>query len=538
MAIGTFDKLLKGLHRAAPVRSDNGLTDGQLLECFIAHRDEAAFDELVRRHGPMVFGVCRRLLGNDHDAEDAYQASFLVLVRKAASVLPREKVGNWLYGVAYRTALEARTLNARRRAKETQVQHVPHPTVEPETSSQELRLVLDQELSHLPAKYRVAVILCDLESRTRKDVARQLNLPEGTISSRLATARKMLAGRLTRRGFTLASGAVAAALARHAAAAPLPTTATSLVKTAMLTVGGSSAAGVISAEVAALTEGVLRTMLLTKLKTVATVVLGLGMAAFGLGVGGMALSSQRLERADAPPSAQIQPDRSVLAIGDETPEDNSLIGSGKEASKKVKVADFTSLEVHVPFQVTITSGDTFSTVLTADDNVLPHIGAVKEGSTLKLFIDPGIKQLQTKRTLRAAITMPTLAGIDLSSAAHVTLEGMKSSKEFRAKLTGASSLKGTLEARSMEVEASAASTVDLKGAATKAMLSASTASRLGLRELALGSASVTLTGASWASVNAKAKLDYALEGASKLEYQGKPTIGKADTSGASSVSRK
>src|SRR5436190_9528852 len=129
MTPGQASEVIRHLHRAVLRGDGAGLTDGQLLDCFIAHRDEAAFAALVRRHGPMVWGVCRRLLRSHHDAEDAFQATFLVLVRKAASVLPREQVANWLYGVAYRTALKARAAAARRDARERQGLILPEPPV-------------------------------------------------------------------------------------------------------------------------------------------------------------------------------------------------------------------------------------------------------------------------------------------------------------------------------------------------------------------------------------------------------------------------
>ena len=184
------------------------MTDGQLMESFIARRDEAAFGELVRRHGPMVLGVCKRALPNQHDAEDAFQATFLVLACKAASILPREMVGNWLFGVACRTAQKIRAMTARYRAREKQVGVLPETPVEGE-DVHELGCLLDQELERLPDKYRVPVLLCELQGRSRKEVARQLGLPEGTLSSRLATARRMLATRLARRGFGVTGGAIA-----------------------------------------------------------------------------------------------------------------------------------------------------------------------------------------------------------------------------------------------------------------------------------------------------------------------------------------
>src|SRR6516162_9262434 len=118
-------EVIRHLRRAALLQKGDGPSDGQLLESFVSHREETAFEVLLRRHGPMVLGVCQRILRNIHDAEDAFQATFLVLARKAASVKPREVVGNWLYGVAYRTALKARAMNAKRRTKEKQAGDVP-----------------------------------------------------------------------------------------------------------------------------------------------------------------------------------------------------------------------------------------------------------------------------------------------------------------------------------------------------------------------------------------------------------------------------
>src|SRR5439155_9800603 len=133
--------------RGAALREEGAPTDGQLLEAFVARGDGPAFEALVRRHAPMVLGVCRRVSGHAHDADDAFQATFLVLVRKAGAVVPRDLVGNWLYGVAYRVALEARARASRRRARERQVPDMPQPTVPPQELWHDLRPVLDQELS-------------------------------------------------------------------------------------------------------------------------------------------------------------------------------------------------------------------------------------------------------------------------------------------------------------------------------------------------------------------------------------------------------
>src|SRR5579884_1115666 len=198
-------------------------TDEELLDRFVSQRDAAAFETLVRRHGPMVLGVCRRLLQHPKDAEDAFQATFLVLVRKAASLGQRELLGNWLYGVAYRTALDARAAAMRRRKREKQVSAMPEPEMRDESEEwRDLRPFLDRELNRLPDKYRIPIVLCDLEGKTRQDAANKLNLPVGTLSGRLTTARKMLAKRLARHGLALSAGALIAALSPSAASAAVP----------------------------------------------------------------------------------------------------------------------------------------------------------------------------------------------------------------------------------------------------------------------------------------------------------------------------
>jgi RNA polymerase sigma-70 factor (ECF subfamily) len=239
VATEQLSSVVQHLRRVAFLQDGGDLTDGQLLECFIARRDETAFEVLVKRHSPMVLGVCRRVLGNPHDAEDAFQATFLVLVRKATSIRPREMVGNWLYGVAYRAACEAKAAGARRRAREMQVNAIPEPEAPGADVWQEIRPILDEELSRLPDKYRVPIVLCDLEGKTHKEAARQLGWPQGTVSGRLARARVMLARRLARRGLALPAGALAVALAQNAASAcvPAPLVASTLKAAAQFAAG-------------------------------------------------------------------------------------------------------------------------------------------------------------------------------------------------------------------------------------------------------------------------------------------------------------
>jgi RNA polymerase sigma factor (sigma-70 family) len=260
-------EVIRHLRRAALLHKGDGPSDGQLLESFIARREEIAFEALLRRHGPMVLGVCQRILRNLHDAEDAFQATFLVLARKASSVMPREMVGSWLYGVAYRTAMKARAMNAKRRTKERLAGEMPRSG---SSTDEELLAQLDHELSRLPEKYRVPVVLCELQGKGRREVARMLEIPEGTLSWRLAQARKLLAKRLTRKELVFPLAALAVGLS--------PTLRASTLKTALT-------AGAVPAHVLALTEGVIKAMLLTKLKItvcVATLAVVAGIGATGL----------------------------------------------------------------------------------------------------------------------------------------------------------------------------------------------------------------------------------------------------------------
>ncbi len=281
MAITRISEIIQSLGRRALPRDGAGPTDGQLLDDFLSRHDESAIASIVARHGPMVWGVCRRTLRNHQDAEDAFQATFLVLLRKAASIVPKEKLADWLYGVANQTALKARSTAAKRRLREMQVVAMPEPIGEAERSH-ELRDFLDQELRRLPFKYRVVILLCDLQGRTRKEAARQIGVPEGTVAGRLARARAMLARGLTRQGLSLSGAALASVLAEEAAAALMPgALANSTISMAALVAAGNGTAGMVSVNIDALTNKVLKAMLMTKLTMAAGLLL---LAALGIGL--------------------------------------------------------------------------------------------------------------------------------------------------------------------------------------------------------------------------------------------------------------
>jgi RNA polymerase sigma-70 factor (ECF subfamily) len=260
-------------------------SDAELLERFVTERDESTFAALVARHGPMVFGVCRRMLRHAQDAEDAFQSTFLVLVRKAASIGRRELLGNWLYGVAIRVASRARLLAARRQTRElVDREHGAVATREPVQSS-DSSVVVVEEVGNLPIKYRIPVVLCYLEGRSNEEAADELGCPVGTVKTRLSRAREMLRKRLTRRGLTLGTAAITTALSAEALAVSLPPVMVdSTLKAAVcFAANDADAGGLVSAQAVALTKGVLHTMFVTKIKNLAALMLALAVIVAGAG---------------------------------------------------------------------------------------------------------------------------------------------------------------------------------------------------------------------------------------------------------------
>ena len=257
-------------------------TDVQLLARFVANRDEAAFASLVRQHGPMVLGVCRRVLHDLYDAEDAFQATFLVLALKANSLRKPELLANWLYGVAYRTALRAKSAAAKRQRRERQIVNMPASRPE-ERSPDELKLLLDEELSRLPDKYRLPIVLCGLEGKTNEEAGRLLGCPRETVATRLARARERLRIRLTRRGLALSALVLAGELSPSLAASVPAPLAAATVQAGLVFSTGTTVAGV-SATVVSLTEGVLKSMFYAKLKLTLVALLTVALCGAGIGL--------------------------------------------------------------------------------------------------------------------------------------------------------------------------------------------------------------------------------------------------------------
>jgi RNA polymerase sigma-70 factor (ECF subfamily) len=305
MAKGRHDDALREVRTLFSVGAIGGLTDRQLLDRFLGARDaagEAAFAVLVERHGPMVLRTCRSIVGDPHAAEDAFQATFLILLRRAHALWVRQSLGPWLHSVASRVASSARSTAARRGALERRAAaSVPTASISrEEPGGGDLGAVLQEEIDRLPSSYRAAVVLCYLEGLTHEQAARHLAWPVGTVRSRLARGRRRLQGRLARRGLAPSAGLIAALRPGVETQAALPSSLRdSTVRAAQRLAAGTTLAGVAPARVLGLVAEVSRTMKLTSLGTVATATL--------VSLGGIALLGLAALAGQAPPAPPAPP---------------------------------------------------------------------------------------------------------------------------------------------------------------------------------------------------------------------------------------
>jgi RNA polymerase sigma factor (sigma-70 family) len=322
MAVGRFGGVASQLTRLFDAGTVAGLAESQLLERFIADRDEAAFEALVARHGPTVLSVCRRLLDDPRDVEDAFQGTFLVLVKKAATIRDRDRLGSWLYGVAHRVAARARADARKRRARERRGVEVAAEAIAVHGPTwDDFGPTLHEELGRLPEKYRAPVVLCDLEGQTHEDAARHLHWPVGTVKGRLFRARNLLRERLTRRGLAVPSaGIVAVALARESAAAVVSSDLLqSTVRAAMgLAAGKAVTAGLVPATAAALADGTTQAMFIGKFKLVAAGLVAMAVVGTGAGVMAVQEGSQGAGAKDETKTASDQQTKGKAAVPKDT----------------------------------------------------------------------------------------------------------------------------------------------------------------------------------------------------------------------------
>jgi RNA polymerase sigma factor (sigma-70 family) len=285
MAQNRLSLLLNQLRDLTGTRADPALSDRDLLAQFATQQDEAAFAVVVRRHGPLVLRVCRRVLGHEQDAEDAFQATFLVMARKARSVSWQPSAANWLHKAAYHVALKAKAAAARRRVHEARPQGRASDDALDELTGRELLGVLDEELTCLPERYRAPLVLCYLEGSTRDEAARQLGCPVGTLKSRLERGRELLRRRLARRGVSLAAALAAAEMGASAASAAVPPELLdATLRAALAFVTGTTGASPLAPRVLALAQSALPATGTSWKITPALIVMVVGLAAAGTGL--------------------------------------------------------------------------------------------------------------------------------------------------------------------------------------------------------------------------------------------------------------
>ncbi|WP_406694790.1 sigma-70 family RNA polymerase sigma factor [Singulisphaera sp. Ch08] len=296
MTDGHFETAFRGLDRLFGEGTVAGMTDAELLGQFVDRRDEVAISALITRHGPMVLGVCRGVLKDQHDAEDVFQATFLVLIRKAHSLRVERSLSSWLYRVSFRIAVQTRLAARRREARERQGAEIRVNQVVEQTESNHCALIIE-EVDRLPERYRVPIVLCGVEGMTHEAAALHLGCPIGTVSGRLFRARELLRARLTRRGVTIPASLLVAGLAPKLAYSAVPH---ALMVATVEVARNWRTTGAISLSIVRLANGAIRSMLMTKIKLTGTTLLVLGISTLGIGV----IAQQEGKESKTPPEPE------------------------------------------------------------------------------------------------------------------------------------------------------------------------------------------------------------------------------------------
>ncbi|MSQ94279.1 MAG: sigma-70 family RNA polymerase sigma factor [Gemmataceae bacterium] len=327
MANRRLNGVIGQIRKLGAVAGAAGATDAELLARFVETQDEIAFGTLVKRHTSLVFSVCQRVLSHAQDAEDACQATFLVLAQKAASIRKMTSLSSWLHGVAYRVASNVRLERSRRRVRES----TPRDMATTEgggLSWQEVQAILDEELMQLPESLRAPLLLCLLEGKTRDEAAHDLGWSLSTLRGRLERGRKYLQARLVQRGLTLSIALIGVFVVDKATAGALsPAALDATVKAALLVAAGQATTGVISSQVAGLMKGVLSSMLVAKMKFAGLVVLAISI--LGIGAGLFLHQAVANDQAPAPPMVTSDLDGPTIVVLDQA--DDKKPEKAKEA---------------------------------------------------------------------------------------------------------------------------------------------------------------------------------------------------------------
>jgi RNA polymerase sigma factor (sigma-70 family) len=310
---------------------DGGLTDAQLVTRWLASRDQAAFELLLWRHAATVHGVCRRLLRQPQDVEDAFQATFLIFLRKARTIGKREAVASWLYKVAYRVALQARQRATRLELLDGHAAQIPALPAADAVAGRDLGRVVDDEVSRLPRRYRTVFVLRCLQGKSNEEAAQELGVPAGTVQSRLSRARALLRVRLARRGVTGTAGVLAVGGAAEALTRLPVSLVSSTLRAALLgSAEQAAAAGLVTVGAAALVKGALHAMWVTKVQTVAALVLTTTL------LGGSALTYRALAVGPADDADRVSQVKKSAAPGNGDPEDNQRLRQLQEEARRLR----------------------------------------------------------------------------------------------------------------------------------------------------------------------------------------------------------
>jgi RNA polymerase sigma factor (sigma-70 family) len=345
MAAPQSNSLLHHLRHLVGGVPQAALTDSQLLEQFVAERNEAAVEVLVRRHGPLVFGVCRRVLRNVHAAEDAFQATFLILARKAPSLIYRERLGSWLYKIAYRLALRARANEIRRQQREAQAARGQAVPASHAATTCDLVVALEEELQRLPARHREPLVLCYFEGKTNQEAAQTLGCPPGSMSARLTQARERLRECLARRGFVTHAAGVTSLLSITAAEAivPLPLISNTVRATLWFASEKTISAGAVSLKALALARGAARAMFVHKLQIGAAVLL-----AAAIGTSGAMLLRGAIQTAESAQAAVPQPPEAQRNQAELADEGLPVGAVARMGSRQLRNGDAVSFAAYLP----------------------------------------------------------------------------------------------------------------------------------------------------------------------------------------------
>jgi RNA polymerase sigma-70 factor (ECF subfamily) len=428
MAQGPLALFQRHIHRLIGASPDSPVTDDQLLDRFVGRGEEEAFAALLARHGSMVLGVCRRVLGHEQEAEDAFQATFLLLARKAGSIRRRDSLAAWLGRVAYHVAVTARARVAKRQTRERQASEQARAAEKSDPADPELRLMLDEEMNRLPRKYHAPLVLCYLEGKTHEEAARELGWPTGTVKGRLARARQMLRRRLIRRGLFSAALAGTPFIAEAAVPTALRESTVQAARTGL----ASKAATGVSAEILILAEGASQAMFVTRLKIVAVVVLAVGLLATAASL----VTRQVLAAARVPTGTELageDPKKDPVKNELEKMEGTWTLVSREWRGNLDRTLKKTANEDLKKWQLTIKGDQWTVTYPGGEDRGKIQIDPTKDPKTIDLTFEfPGGRQILTRGIYKL---VSTTDGDNLTHC-RVDQRGLARPKEFKVPESG------------------------------------------------------------------------------------------------------